>query len=200
MPSYLRLSSLDVWNKCRIGIVKDQGCASVWGDAYTPYASGRGICVQKFGNAYQKKRETNGAFQKHLYHHQMIQRNTEMLFANHARFPFTILVCRPWSFASCSLRRFRLNTALQRCTHHFHDFATAGFLCVLYAENCVHATLEWNSWFCRAVKVCEIVFSARGYFSVTSTPWTYRVEDWFRTLRNLTWHNGSKMMSKGKFC
>ena len=35
----------------------------------------------------------------------MIQRNTEMFFANNARFPFTILACRPRSFASCSLKR-----------------------------------------------------------------------------------------------
>ena len=40
--------------------------------------SGRDICVQKFGNAYQWNRETNGAFQKHLYHHPLyIQRNPE---------------------------------------------------------------------------------------------------------------------------
>ena len=33
----------------------------------TLYASGWEICVQKFGNVYQQNRETNGAFQKHLY-------------------------------------------------------------------------------------------------------------------------------------
>ena len=31
----------------------------------------------------------NGAFQKHFYHCHTIQQNTEMLFANDARFPFT---------------------------------------------------------------------------------------------------------------
>ena len=33
------------------------------------YASGQEISVQKFGNAYQRNGEMNGAFQKHLYHH-----------------------------------------------------------------------------------------------------------------------------------
>ena len=50
-------------------------------------------------------REKRMAHFKHLYHHQTIQRNTEMLFTNDARFPFTILAVLPWSFASCSLRR-----------------------------------------------------------------------------------------------
>ena len=67
----------------------------------TPYASGRQICVQEFGKTYQRNRETNGAFKKHLYHHQTIQPNTEMLFANDGHFPFT---CLPWSFASCAVR------------------------------------------------------------------------------------------------
>ena len=49
----------------------------------TPYASGREICVHKLGNAYPQTRETNGAFQKYLYHHQTIQRNE--MFANDAR-------------------------------------------------------------------------------------------------------------------
>ena len=39
------------------------------------YAScAREICVQIFGNAYQQNKENNGAFQRHLYHHQTIQR------------------------------------------------------------------------------------------------------------------------------
>ena len=53
--------------------------AQAFEETRTPYASGREICVKKFGNAYQQNRETNGAFQKPLYHHQTIQRNTEML-------------------------------------------------------------------------------------------------------------------------
>ena len=62
----------------------------------TPYASRRKICVQKFRNAYQRNRVTNDAFQEQFYDrvHQTIQRN-KMLFANDARFPFTMLVCLP---------------------------------------------------------------------------------------------------------
>ena len=47
----------------------------------TPDASRREICVQEFGNAYQRKRY-------HFYHRvqQTIQGN-KMLFANNARFP-----------------------------------------------------------------------------------------------------------------
>ena len=84
-----------------IGWKKNAAVSLAFEEMRTPYASGREICVQKFGNACQRNRETNGAFQKHLYHHQTIQRNTEMLFANDARFPFTMLACLPWSFASC---------------------------------------------------------------------------------------------------
>ena len=69
--------------------------ALAFNEMRTPYASEREICVQKFGNAYRRNRETNGPFQEHLYHHQTVQRNTEMLFANDERFPFTIVACLP---------------------------------------------------------------------------------------------------------
>ena len=99
---------------------KQSAVALAFEEMRTPYASGREInSVQKFGNGYQHNRETNGAFQKHLYHRQT------MLFANDARFPFTILVCLPWSSASCVVWDvLRLNPAFcVRCTHRFHDFA-----------------------------------------------------------------------------
>ena len=75
----------------------------------------------------KRNRETNDAFQKHLYHriHQTIQRN-KMLFANDARFLRTlILECLPWSFASCVVWNvLRLNPAFcARCTHSLHEFA-----------------------------------------------------------------------------
>ena len=70
----------------------------------TPYASGRQICEQKLRNVYQRKknREINYAFQMHLYHwvHQTIQQN--IVFANNAHFPFTVIV--HVLYASCSLR------------------------------------------------------------------------------------------------
>ena len=94
-------------------------------EMHTLYASRREICTQKFGNAtiqYQH-RETNDAFQKHLYHHQTIQQNTEIMFANDAQFPFTKLVCLPWSFASCSLRCAETQScSAYAVTHHFHGF------------------------------------------------------------------------------
>ena len=68
---------------------------------HTSHARGQEICERQFVNAYQRNRETNGAFQKHLYHHQTIQRNTEMLFENDARYPFTILACLPCWLAWC---------------------------------------------------------------------------------------------------
>ena len=37
----------------------------------------------------------------HLCHSHTIQRSTEMLFTNDARFPSTVLACLPWSFGSC---------------------------------------------------------------------------------------------------
>ena len=52
--------SLRGYSQTRYGIspfvnLYPSGRASFWGDAYTPYASGRENCVQKFGNAYQRK-------------------------------------------------------------------------------------------------------------------------------------------------
>ena len=78
----------------------------------------------------------NGAFQKHLYHHQMIQQNTEMLFATHAHFPFTIYACMPAVIIChmCSLRRIGTESCFLHMlyTHHFHMILhTARFLCVL---------------------------------------------------------------------
>ena len=99
------------------------------------------ICVQKFGNAYQQNWETNGTFQKYLYHHQTIQRNIEMLFANDARFPFTILACLPWSFVSCVVWNvLRLNPAFAYAVRTTSMvLRTARFVCVPYAEICVNA-------------------------------------------------------------
>ena len=86
-------------------------------------------------------RETNGAFQKHFYHHQTIQRNIEMLFANNTRFPFTILTCLPWSFACVQFETcwdwIRLFAHAVRITSMI--LRTARCLCVLYAEICVNA-------------------------------------------------------------
>ena len=92
------------------------------------------MCVQKFGKVYQRNGDTNGAFRKHLYHHQIIQRNTVMFFANDTRFPFTILACLPWSFAWCEdWDVLTLNPLPWFCV-------PARFACLLYAEFCVNAT------------------------------------------------------------
>ena len=139
---YAPFTFRDFWCNCAyetFPATPQAAVALAFEEMRTPHASGREICAQKFGNAYQRNRETNGAFQKHLYHHRTIQRNTEMLFSNDARFPFTTLACLPWSFASCSLRRaetlfayaVRIASMILR---------TARFLCVLYAEICVNAT------------------------------------------------------------
>ena len=66
----------------------------------------REIFVRKFWNAYQQNRETNGAFQKHLYHHQTIQRKYRnavrkrcALSFHNTRVP-SVIVC-----LMCGLRR-----------------------------------------------------------------------------------------------
>ena len=48
-------------------------------EVFRSYASEREICVEKFGNAYRRNREMNSTFQKHLFHHQTIQLNIEIL-------------------------------------------------------------------------------------------------------------------------
>ena len=59
-----------------------------------------------------------------------IKRFSEILkccFASDERFPFTILACLPWSFASCVVWDvLRPNPAFSvQCTHHLHDFANS---------------------------------------------------------------------------
>ena len=107
----------------------------------TPYASGREVCVQKFGNAYQRKE-----IEKRMTHFKsifQIQWN-KMFFANDARFPFTylcmfcdhlgyVLFETCWDRVPLFLRT--LYASLQSMILH-----TARFLCVLYAALCVNAT------------------------------------------------------------
>ena len=56
--------------------------------------------VCKWMRNLRTKIRKSGTFQKHLYHHQTIQWNTETLFTSDAHFPFTILVGLLWLFAS----------------------------------------------------------------------------------------------------
>ena len=81
--------------------------AQAFEEVLTPYTNGLEICVQKLGNAYQRN-ERSGAKWMARFKSTFatgIQQNAEMFLANDARFPFTVLACLPWSFASCSLRR-----------------------------------------------------------------------------------------------
>ena len=117
------------------------GRASFWGDVYTVRRWTRNLRTQILKCVPTKWRK-NGAFQKHLYHHQTIQRNTEMLFANDAHFLFTIIVSLPWSFASCEgWDVLRLNPAFFAWAVPIASMTlrTARFVCVLYAELCVNA-------------------------------------------------------------
>ena len=111
----------------------------------TPYASEREICVQKFRNAYQRNRKTNGAFEKHLYHHAS---NDSAKYWNVVRkrcaLPFhntrvaSVIVC-----LMCSLRRVETESRFLRTS-----YASLPWLCVqlhfyaYYAEICVNATAD----------------------------------------------------------
>ena len=72
----------------------------------TPYASGREICVQKFGNAYQRNERDSAKWMARFKStFATITQVSDILeCCSQTRFPFTILACLPWSFASCSLR------------------------------------------------------------------------------------------------
>ena len=88
---------------------------------------------------------------------------------------------------------FRLNPALRTLYASLPWFCIRLDFCAYYTQEfALKRPLDWTPDFWRSGNVCEIVFSARGSFSVTSTPWTYRAEDWFWILRTLTWHNESK--------
>ena len=112
-----------------------------WGDAYTVRKWTRNLGT-KIRKSYRRNRETNGAFQKHLYHHQRIQRNTEMLFANDLRFPITILACLPWLFASCVVWDVETGSRFLRtlCASLPWFCVQLDFYAYFFAEICVNAT------------------------------------------------------------
>ena len=82
---------------------------------------------------------------------QTIQRNTEMLFANDARFPFTILACLPWSFASCVVwDMLRPNTAFcVRCTQSRRWFCVHSLICM----RTIRRILRWRDYYLLPNKV-----------------------------------------------
>ena len=95
----------------------------------------------------------NDTFREHLYHqvHQTISVKWNVEFANDACFPFTVLVCLLWLFASTQFEtrwdRFLLSVYTV-CTASMF-FRMARFLCVIYAEIRVNATPDplsgWSS-------------------------------------------------------
>ena len=76
--------------KCRVSYQRftdhTTAVALAFEEMRTSYASGREICVQKFGNAYQRKKIEK--WMPHFNSTFQIQWN-KMFFANDARFPFT---------------------------------------------------------------------------------------------------------------
>ena len=91
----------------------------------TPYASGREIFVQKFGNAYRRNSETiKWCFSKAPLSpsNDSSQRNIGTMPAFLSQY---LIACLPWSSVSCVVWEVsRLNPGFcVRCTHLFHDFA-----------------------------------------------------------------------------
>ena len=111
----------------------------------TPYASGREICVQKFGNAYQRKE-----IEKRMPHF----KTNKMFFVNDTRFPFTQLAYVPWSFASWFVwdvfRPSPVFGVLYAVRIAFMILRTARLLCVIHANICVNATADEIETNCRA--------------------------------------------------
>ena len=68
-----------MWVLCNLGAV-----ALAFEEMHTPYASGREICVQKVGNAYQWKE-----IEKRMTNFKSTSQRSKMFCANDARFPFT---------------------------------------------------------------------------------------------------------------
>ena len=86
----------------------------------SPYASGREICVQKIRKCVPTKRirDTNEAFQKHLFHRVRQTIRRKKVFANDAlsfrgRLPRVVRCALRPSPAFC----------VRSCTHRFHCFA-----------------------------------------------------------------------------
>ena len=90
--------------------------------------------------AYRRNRETNGAFQKHIYHHQTIQRNE--MFANDARFlsQYSRAFRDGFPHAQFDARWDRVPLFAYAVRITSMTLRTATFLCVLCAEICVNAT------------------------------------------------------------
>ena len=109
----------------------------------TLYASEWEICVQKFGNAYQRNRETNGAFRAPLSNHSakywtVVSKLCTLSFHNtHVTSVIVDLMCgfeRCWGWISLFMYDVRINSMILH---------TARFVCVLYTEICIHAIPGW---------------------------------------------------------
>ena len=138
---YVIATAVGLWQWINLATWEQAPVALSCEEMRTPYASGREICVQRFGSALPTKinRETNDAFQTHLHNrvHQTIQGNNS--FANDARFPFTIMLAYlPWSFASRVLWDvLRPSPAFcVRCTYCVHDVAYMLELYAYYTQKC----------------------------------------------------------------
>ena len=75
----------------------------------TPYASGREIWVQRFGNAYQRNREMNDAFQKHLYDSAKKRSSRRCALSRRNIRVSSVIVC-----IVCSSRRFETESRFLR--------------------------------------------------------------------------------------
>ena len=151
----------------------------------------------------------NGAFQKHLYHHQTIQRNTEMLFANNVCFPFTILVCLLWSFAPCVVwnmfetesRAIRITSMILRTTR-FYVYCTQKFALTWPLIKCwqcyPHYVLQYTSILPTAIKMslllydenmtplnCKLFYSLQKLVASGPQNWIFLLAWW-----NPSWYIG----------
>ena len=91
--------------------------ALAFGEMRTPYASGRELCEQKFGNVYQRKE-----IEKQMTHFKSILPPGSS--NDSAKYSVVRKLCTlVSSLIVCPLCTF----LRMRCTHRFHDLRTTGF-------------------------------------------------------------------------
>ena len=114
-------------------------------ETHTPYASGREICVQKFGNVYQRKEQEKWMLHfKSTFGIKFIKRFNEIKCSSqtmraslsHTR-TCSVIICVMFRLRCVETESWLSAYAVRIASIILH---TARFLCVIYAEICVNAT------------------------------------------------------------
>ena len=140
------------------------GRASYWGDAYTVRKWTRNLRT-KIRNAYQRKEiEERMPHFKSTFTNNFIKRFSKIKGYSQTMRGLLLYtrVCSVVVHVMFCLRRLETESRFiaYGWAHHFHDFRTARYLCVLYAEICVKLPLLVKSMCSRKLRSFALMFSS----------------------------------------